>query len=48
MIYQIFKEREHKLLANKIAEFSSLDEAIEFVTENHKSYDYGLVILVKE
>lgn len=48
MIYQIFEEREHKLLANKIAEFGSLDEAREFVFENCKGYDYELVILVKE
>ena len=27
MIYQIFEERDHGLLANKIAEFGSLDEA---------------------
>lgn len=48
MIYQIFEEREHELLANKIAEFSSLDEAKDFVVNNHKGYDYDLVILVKE
>lgn len=48
MIYQIFEEREHKLLVNKIAEFGSLDEAKEFVIDNYKGYDYELVILVKE
>lgn len=48
MIYQIFEEREHGLLANKIAEFSSLDDAKDFVVDNHKGYDYELVILVKE
>ena len=48
MTYQIFEEREHKILANKIAEFSSLDEAKEFVIDNYKGYDYELVILVKE
>ena len=48
MIYQIFEEREHKILANKVAEFSSLDEAKEFVVDNYKGYDYDLVILVKE
>lgn len=48
MIYQIFEEREHKLLANKIAEFGSLNEAKEFIVNNHKGYDYELVILVKE
>lgn len=48
MIYQILEEREHGLLANKIAEFDSLDEAKEFVSKNYKGYDYELVILVKE